>query len=308
MSTRYSMAFVFSLLFATTVFAQQPAKKKAQRPFQWVNALPAEVSKALHHETFHSSANGVDVGYCILLPPSYNKPGSEQRRYPVIYWLHGGRPGSETKNISMSSIYEDAMKDGTLPELIVVFPNGGKLSHYDHEGFLGETAFRELVDHVDSEYRTVADRSGRAIEGFSQGGRGTARYLFKYPELFCSAAPLGGGQQHEKRISENSGKESEALTIQPATNNTWDLAEAYAKRSSGPEVKIFVAVGEEDDNAQGNREWSQHLNDLGIDHTFVVVPGVPHSSKKMYAKIGRDILNFHAKNFRANGSLQQDSN
>ncbi|MEW4490788.1 alpha/beta hydrolase-fold protein [Thalassoglobus sp. JC818] len=306
MKIRYAMLFIFGLLFTTTVLAQQPNKTKVRAPFQWVNKLPASASKALKHDTFHSSANGVDVGYCILLPPSYNKPGNEQKRYPVMYWLHGGRPGSETKTISMSSIYEDAMADGVIPELIVVFPNGGKLSHYDHDGFLGETAFRELVKHIDSEYRTIADHSGRAIEGFSQGGRGTARYLFKFPELFCSAAPLGGGQQHEKRISENSGKESDSLTIEPATNNTWDLAEAYANRNSGPDVKIFVAVGGDDDNAEGNREWSQHLKELGIEHTFVVVPGVPHSSKKMYEKIGPDILKFHADNLRASRSLQEE--
>ena len=40
-------------------------------------------------------------------------------------------------------------------------------------------------------YRTIAERSGRGIEGFSQGGRGTVRYMFNHPELFCSAAPGG---------------------------------------------------------------------------------------------------------------------
>ena len=76
----------------------------------------------------------------------------------------------------------------------------------DHRCIDGATAaafIKELIPHIDKTYRTIASRKGRAIEGFSQGGRGTARHMFKYPELFCSVAPMGGGHQHEKRISEN---------------------------------------------------------------------------------------------------------
>ena len=52
---------------------------------------------------------------------------------------------------------------------------------------------------------TIASRKGRGIEGFSQGGRGTTRIMFRHPELFCSAAPGGGGFATEKKISEKSG-------------------------------------------------------------------------------------------------------
>ena len=31
----------------------------------------------------------------------------------------------------------------------------------------------ELIPHIDATYRTVAERGGRGLEGFSQGGRGT---------------------------------------------------------------------------------------------------------------------------------------
>ena len=95
------------------------------------------------------------------------------------------------------------------------------MSHYDYKKWLGETAFvKELIPHIDQTYRTIADRSGRGLEGFSQGGRGTARIMFRYPELFDSAAPMGGGHQHEKRISENNGRESKNLVFDPPDNNT----------------------------------------------------------------------------------------
>ncbi len=30
--------------------------------------------------------------------------------------------------------------------------------------------------------------------------------MFKYPELFCSAVPIAGGHQHEKRVSEHNAR------------------------------------------------------------------------------------------------------
>jgi enterochelin esterase-like enzyme len=72
---------------------------------------------------------------------------------------------------------------------IYVFPNGGPMSWYNYtqkEQALGEDVFvKQLIPHIDHSYRTIAKRGGRAIEGFSQGGRGTTRIMFKYPERFC---------------------------------------------------------------------------------------------------------------------------
>ncbi len=160
----------------------------------------------------------------------------------------------------------------------------------------GEAAFLELIVHVDATYRTIADRSGRAVEGYSQGGRGTARYLFKYPYLFCSAAPLDGGHGNELRISQNAGVESDTVTIVPATNNTWDLAREFAA-APHPPLPILVVTSDQSFNYEPNQQWSAHLTELGIDHEFVVVEGVGHNSRLTYEKLGPRIMQFHARNF-----------
>ncbi len=296
----YCIALVLISFYSLNSFGQQAKKAKKPAHFKWDNVLPANAPKSVQHDTFHSKANKTEVGYCFLLPPGYHK--SEQR-YPVVYWLHGGRPGGETKTVKMATFFEKAMKDGTIPPLIYIFPNGGKLSHYDHGEFKGEQAFLELIKHVDSTYRTIANRNGRAVEGFSQGGRGAGRYMFKHPELFCSAAPLGGGHQHEKRISESNGAESKNLTISPPWNNTWDLAKRYATRDDAPRMRILISVGSGDFNHEPNKEWSQHLRSLDIEHEFIIVPDIPHSSQKMYDQIGDRIMGFHVESFRKSGAL-----
>ena len=189
-----------------------------------------------------------------------------------------------------------------IPPTIYVFNNGGEVSHYDfpEKKAFGETALvRELIPHIDGRYRTIAERRGRAIEGGSQGGRGTGRIMFKYPELFISAAPLFGGHQHEKTISENEGRESTGVVFSDFKTNTYDLARAYAARADAPELKILVCVGTEDFNLEANEDWMKHMKELGIPFTRRVVEGVPHSGTKMYHAIGDEIMRFHAANFAA---------
>jgi endo-1,4-beta-xylanase len=294
MKRSLAMFCVFAVLSANS-HAQQANKDV---PFKWVNPFPKDNYPGLHHRTFRSEANGVDVGYCIYLPPGYDEPAHKDRRFPVVYWLHGGRPGSETKSIAMTVHVDRAIRAGDVPPMIYVFPNGGAVSHYDYPKLksLGETAFiKELIPHIDRTYRTIARREGRALEGFSQGGRGTARYMFKYPELFCSAAPLGGGHQHEKRISENNGDEG-GYQFEPK-NNTYDLARVYAAKVKTP-IRIFVAVGDKDMNYTANLEWMEHLRSLKIPFEHRIVEGVPHSAGLVYDKIGLDVMRFHATNFK----------
>ena len=278
---------------------QSPSAQQAQKevPFKWVNDFPKDKYPGLRHGTFSSPSNSVDVGYCIYLPPGYDDPGNKYRRYPVVYWLHRGRPGGETKGISLTPHFDEAMKKGQVPPMIYVFPNGGIVSHYDYPKLksFGETAFiKELIPHIDKTYRTIATRNGRAIEGFSQGGRGTARYMFKYPELFCSAAPMGGGHQHEKRISENNGDEG-AYQFEPK-NNTYDLAKVFTESSFS--LRMLVVVGDKDMNYQANLDWMDHLRSLKIPFEHRIIEGVPHSTGKVYEKAGLEIMRFHAESFK----------
>ncbi len=207
-----SIVFTAAIVPSVGAFAQQK-----EAPFRWVNKLPTERTPLLKHGTFRSAANQADVGYYIYLPPGYGdsaKSGGEPKRYPVVYYLHGGRPGGEHKSIAMATFFDAAMKAGRVPSMIYVFVNGGEMSHYDFPAkkSFGETAFvKELIPHIDATYRTIAKREGRGLEGFSQGGRGTARIMFKYPQLFCSAAPMGGGHQHEKHAAENEGRETSGI-------------------------------------------------------------------------------------------------
>ena len=100
-------------------------------PFRWVNKLPESRTPGLTHGTFFSRANDAEVGYYIHLPSGYGTAENGQKRYPVVYYLHGGRPGGEHKSVGLVSFIDSAMKAGRVPPMIYVFVNGGEMSHYD---------------------------------------------------------------------------------------------------------------------------------------------------------------------------------
>lgn len=307
-----TLAAAFSFQFSTAVAADRKAavkegdKSKAPEAFRWVNKLPPERTGGAMHGRFFSHTNNCEVGYYIYLPPGYEKPENAAKRYPVVYYLHGGRPGGETKGLQMLRYIKPAMEDGRIPPMIYVFVNGGEMSHYDFPAkkSYGETAFvKELIPHIDATYRTVAKREGRGLEGFSQGGRGTGRIMFKFPELFTSCAPLGGGQQHEKYAAENGGRETSGIQFEPG-NNTWDLARDYAaKRMKGFPLTILIADGSKDFNYQANLDWSAHLKKFGIQHEFKTAGDTEHSATKCYEALGDAVMLFHAENFRRNGLM-----
>ena len=304
--------FIALLTAASSVNAADEVKAAAKKtqdavaPFAWVSPLiNAEWAKKIlpptvKHETFKSPSMGIDVGYYIYLPPGYE---ASTERYPVVYHLHGGRPGGESKAVRLASYVDAAIQKGTIKPTIYVFPNGGPVSWYDMpemKNGMGETVFvKEVVPHIDATYRTWGNREGRALEGYSQGGRGTTRIMFKHPELFLSVAPGGSGYGPEKVIQEHEGYESETLRFLPIGYNTWDLAKAYAESKDRPQLNIMLWDGTKCFNFEFNQKFSAYLTELGIKHEFLVIDGVPHTATGSYDKNGDDVMGHHQKTFDA---------
>jgi enterochelin esterase-like enzyme len=304
--------FIALLMAASSVNAADEVKAAAKKtqdavaPFAWVSPLiNAEWAKKIlpptvKHVTFKSPSMGIDVGYYIYLPPGYE---ASTERYPVVYHLHGGRPGGESKAVRLASYVDAAIQKGTIKPTIYVFPNGGPVSWYDMpemKNGMGETVFvKEVVPHIDATYRTWGNREGRALEGYSQGGRGTTRIMFKHPELFLSVAPGGSGYGPEKVIQEHEGYESETLRFLPIGYNTWDLAKAYAESKDRPQLNIMLWDGTKCFNFEFNQKFSAYLTELGIKHEFLVIDGVPHTATGSYDKNGDDVMGHHQKTFDA---------
>src|SRR5436309_1404051 len=166
-------------------------------------ALPstAAASSPFHEGSFSSQALGQDVNYSVYLPPSYDQ--SPDMRYPVVYFLHG-LPCSD---ICWSQIWwlGEAMEQSGH-EAIIVGAQGNRsgedyaqwMNHGPGDDWETATA-TELVREVDSHYRTIASRDGRAIVGASAGGYGATLIGFHHPAEYSVIQSWSGYVQPTDR-------------------------------------------------------------------------------------------------------------
>lgn len=145
----------------------------------------------VHGASLEGSLEGdsADRSVLVVLPPDYAR--SPQRRYPVLYALHGYSIGAEQwiQEIHAPQTIANAYAKG-LPGMIIVFPdartmhNGSMYSSSVTTGDFETFVARDLVLYVDSHYRTIADRESRGLAGHSMGGYGTSRIGMKHPDMF----------------------------------------------------------------------------------------------------------------------------
>src|SRR5512142_12645 len=114
---------------------------------------------------FQSKSLGREVSYIVDLPPGYDT--SPNRRYPVVYALHGlfEGPGFWERR-GLAPILAKLRESGTVPEFLVVAVDGG--NSFFVNGGAGrdeDLVTKDLLAHVEASYRVVPGRAGRALLG-----------------------------------------------------------------------------------------------------------------------------------------------
>jgi enterochelin esterase-like enzyme len=170
------------------------AQVGTNRPDPVPGARPATVEHIKIHGVSlegNLEGNAVDRDALVILPPSY--ASEPNRRYPVVYALHGYSIGAEqwSGEIRVPQTVEGAFAKGAR-EMIVVLPdsktvhNGSMYSNSVTTGNFEDYIARDVVAYMDAHYRTIADRNSRGLVGHSMGGYGASRIGMKHPEVFGS--------------------------------------------------------------------------------------------------------------------------
>lgn len=169
-------------------------------------------SAAIVDARHYSNVFGEARNYRVFLPPSYSQ--NSDKRYPVIYFFHGW----SQRYFGSSDPYGDFDKGSdnggdniasfvSAHDVIVVKADGYNRSP-DEPYYVRpynvtpvETYrqfpiyFPELVEHIDTRYRTIADRAHRGIAGLSMGGFMTFWIAGKYPHLVSAAGNFCGSPE-----------------------------------------------------------------------------------------------------------------
>lgn len=234
-------ALPLALALAAPVWAQVKTEVPAPVP----GAKPVTVERIKIHGAAlegNLEGNAVDRDVIVFLPPGY--AAQKNRRYPVVYALHGYSIGAEqwTGEIHVPQTIEGAFAKGAQ-EMIVVLPdsktvhNGSMYSSSVTTGDFEQYVARDVVSYIDAHYRTIPRRESRGLVGHSMGGYGATRIGMKHPDVFgslyimspCCLAARGAGRGNpdmEKALEavktpEDSAKLPFGLRAQLASAAAW---------------------------------------------------------------------------------------
>ncbi|MEE4202369.1 MAG: alpha/beta hydrolase-fold protein [Halieaceae bacterium] len=261
-------------------------------------STPVIQATHLRHQRFYSDTAQAEVSFHIFTPHLYGTQA--QRRFPVLYWLHG-RSGVPKQLNKFAEYFDHAIRKREIPPMLVVFPSGAPetmwVNSKDGTTSMETIVIKELIPHIDAHYRTIAAQRGRIIEGFSMGGYGAARLGFNYPELFAAISILGAGplqksftdfgssgmaQVRKRTMTRIYGDDQEFFM----RNSPWVIAEKNvdAIRSNAPVIRI--AIGEQDRMLETNRAFAKHLDRLNIPHDLMILPEVGHNTRELIKALG----------------------
>ena len=256
---------------------------KRLRPAALVLALLAALAAYYYHyqsgvrvETVQLSSAllGRAAPYRVVLPPRYGLVTSRGTRYPVLYMLHGWG-GDYDSWLTRSSLARYAAEH----RLIVVTPEGGRGWYTD--GAAGGAPYeshllREVIPDVDRRFRTIAERRGRGVAGYSMGGYGALKLGFKHPELFAFAGSTGGALDAASRtdddesITQTFGEPGSAVR---AENDLPRLAREFPEQRRGALPFFYLDCGLGDPWFAVNRDFAALLAERKFAYEYRQRPG-----------------------------------
>lgn len=213
-----------------------------------------------------------DITTVVIVPDQYYNPDLQEEQFPVIYLLHGA-----------SGCYRDwpvkADLDDIASEYGVIFvcPDGQDSWYFDSpvdpkmqfETFIST----ELVNYIDNHYRTIADRSMRAITGLSMGGHGALWNAFRHPDVFGACGSMSGGVDITQfpdrwQLQRMLGTFDQNQDVW----NTHSVVSLVPTLTNGRQ-NIIIDDGADDFFYKVNCELHDALMKAKIDHDFTIRPG-----------------------------------
>jgi S-formylglutathione hydrolase FrmB len=225
--------------------------------------------------TVPSVSLGSEQVTTILLPATY---AASRQRYPVLYLLHGG--GQDHSAFATRSWFRaQASRD-----MIIVTPQVGDSwyvnSVADPKAKYEDFIVKDLVEYVDSRYRTIASRESRAVAGVSMGAWGAMLLGLKHHQLFAAvgafSAPYGISRQDPK------------IDMTSRTQQRFGAPETPERRERDPSTLVAdiplesvpwlsIACGNQDLFVTDNRRFVERLTARKIPYEYRELSPFGHS-------------------------------
>jgi S-formylglutathione hydrolase FrmB len=196
----------------------------------------------------------------------------------VLYLLHGG--GQDHTAFATRSWFRGL----TSREMIVVTPKAGDNWYVNSAADPGaryeDFVVKDLIEFVDSHYRTDASREGRAVAGVSMGAWGAMLLGLKYPQLFAAigamSAPFGISRQ-DPNMDMTSRTQQRFGAPQTAARQERDPGTLVTTIPIESVPMLYLACGNQDLFVADNRGFVQKLTARKIPYEYRELAPFGHS-------------------------------
>ncbi|MFB3896818.1 MAG: alpha/beta hydrolase [bacterium] len=249
--------------------------------------------------SFIGAITGSTVLYNIYLPVGYD---TTTTRYPVIYHLGGLGDTPSGHNTTICETFEFAQDSGAIGPVIIVFPNSYGYTFWadsiDSTKPAETNVIQELIPHIDSTYRTLAQQQYRIVQGWSMGGFGAALYFVKYPTLFNAAVLYDAALFPWSTMTTELPDTTQAIFGNNEAYFNQYSPWVYAANNASllqqsTSIRMVVAA-----LTTYNRDYRDYLNSLTIYPVYVETTSV-HIVATVFAAEGYNSAGFIANRFNA---------
>lgn len=143
-------------------------------------------------EVFQLETDLLDLplDYRVYLPPCYDD--SPDQHYPVLYMIHGqSYTDDQWQRLGAPGIVDYLFSIGEISPFIIVMPRDRTWQEPANDPF-GQVLVEELVPTIDATYRTLPDRSQRAVGGLSRGGAWALHLGLNHWQIFGAVGMHSG--------------------------------------------------------------------------------------------------------------------
>jgi enterochelin esterase-like enzyme len=133
----------------------------------------------------------------VYTPPGYNR---DNRRYPVLYLMHGGG-GNDTDwlvNMRANYILDNLFAKHKAKRMIVVMPDGNVTPSFNINYSVPQDVFPQellgsIVPKIERDFRAAPGARNRALAGLSLGGLWTFDTMLLHPGEFAYLGDFSSG-------------------------------------------------------------------------------------------------------------------
>ena len=219
----------------------------------------------------------------VYVPPCYSL---SQRRYPVVYLLHGlGTDETQWEDIGLYDALDQGIRLGVLPPMMIVAPALGRIGQ--RNSFPPDRSYEtlmldELLPRIERRFCTLNTRETRAIGGISRGGFWAFSIAMRHPDVFAS---VGG---HSAFFPNNVDEIPPAFSPLDLALNSTFLQNA--------DLRMYLDNGISDSSGPSQQLFSSRLSGRGISHTYEVHPVGEHNNDYWATHVS-EYLAFYGQNW-----------